>query len=475
MIARTKSLPMWLVLLLMFAFAAAHQLTTLSLVDDGAAWAQDADDDDDDDDDDEFDDADLAAGISVDAARMLKVRDVAPAAKLREMRQRMTRSAQAAKKEGGLVFISLPRAFAEARDRIEGGGELGGTLKHLAGLVQIKYVFVYPDRDELVIAGPWEPVDDREANRPIGKASGRPVVQMPDLLEMMRLAAKGTDRVGCSLDPDPESMKRVNAVTRKYGAITRNERRSFLRELKEAMGDQRVRLWGLSDSSRSAVAFLAADYLMKRQALGLDPIPVRGMTHAVTPRAKAAGRFWFEPAYEPIRMSQDGRVYELSGARLQVKSGKLMFQEGGAPRKAKAFAANFTKHMDALAAAEPAYADLQNLVDLFLLAHLIEGDRLDEVAGWDWAWARSAKAFPTPRFRTPETAETLISATSGSIAVGGVSIRLGEILGREHRITDASEALRALLPELPEAGWHWYEAAPDARARASTAPERDAR
>lgn len=460
MTSRTPSLPFWLVLLLMSAFAAAHQASTLWPDGDGVVWAQDDDDDDDLDDDDELS-ASVEAGIYVSADKMLKARAVSSTEKLREMRRRAIRHARHADDQN-LVYISLPRAFAEARRQRRDQGKIDDKLKHLAGLTRIEYLFVYPDADELVIAGPAEPVDTTEPHRPAGAATGRPVVQLTDLLDMLRLADRQVRKIGCSLDPDPESMQRVQAVVQRYGAISRGERRAFARDLKDAMGGQNVRLFGVDEASRAAHAFLVADYLMKRQALGLAPIPIRGMTHAITPRAKAAGRFWFEPAYEPIRQSRDKRVYALDGARLQVKSGRLMFQEGGAPRKAKAFATNFTRHMADLAAAEPAYADLQNLVDLYLLAHLVEADQLDEQADWHWDWARDDQAWRTPRFRVPETAEPLISFTSGSIAAGGVSISVQSVIDQDKREVDRSGRLDALRPELPDTGWHWFEVDPTA-------------
>lgn len=405
--------------------------------------------------DGEFTDS-VEAGIRIDANRMLKVREVSSAKKLREMRRRSLRHARFAN-EAGMVYVSLPRAFAAAREQLKADGEIDKQLKHLAGLTRLDYVFVYPGSGELVVAGPAEPVDATEPHRPVGRKTGRPVVQLTDLVDMLRVASADVGKVGCSLDPDPDSMKRVQAVARKYGSISAGERARFARDMKEAMGGQKVRLFGVAEASRGAQAFLVADYRMKRQALGLDPIPVRGMTHAIARRAKAAGRFWFESSYEPIKMSADKRVYALSGKRLQVKSGRLMFQEGGASRKARGFATNFTRHMDKLAAAEPAYADLQNLTDLFLLAHLIRADKLDNRTGWDWGWASSADNWPTPRFNVPETAEPLISFTNRSIAAGGVSIKIADTIAQASRAVDNTGELAKLLPELPEKGWFWYE------------------
>jgi len=451
-----KRLPFWMLLLLVLAFAGGHQLSTVWPDATGVVLAQDDPDDPDDPDDDDDELADsVEAGVRIDAQKMLRVRAVASGEALRAMHQRVRRHARHAG-QTKLVYIALPRAFAEARRQLEAEGEIEAKLRHLAGLTRIKHVFVYPEAGQLVIAGPSEPVDATEPHRPAGERTGRPVVQLTDLVDMLRLAAAGEEKIGCSLDPAPKSMERAQAVARRYGSISRGERKPFVRDMKEAMGGQTVRLFGVSDTSRAAQVCLVADYRMKRQALGLAPIPVRGMTHAIARRAKAAGRFWFESSYEAIRQSEGKRVYALEGARLQVKSGRLMFQEGGASRQAKAFATNFTRHMAKMTAAEPAYADLQNVTDLFLLAHLIDADELDERVDWDWRWAKSAEAWPTPRFKAPQTAEPLVSFRNRSIAAGGVSITVQSAIDNA-RQTDESGKLAGLMPDLPETGWFWYD------------------
>src|SRR5688500_1906508 len=55
--------------------------------------------------------------------------------------------AKAAKlpKDNKLVYVSLPRVFAEARKYREKGEPLPPEIKFLGGMVRLKYVFVYPD------------------------------------------------------------------------------------------------------------------------------------------------------------------------------------------------------------------------------------------------------------------------------------------------------------------------------------------
>ena len=55
-------------------------------------------------------------------------------------------------------------------------------MRHLAGLSQISYVFVYPENGEVVIAGPAEGWRYNEYGMPVGVESGRPTLQLDDLV-----------------------------------------------------------------------------------------------------------------------------------------------------------------------------------------------------------------------------------------------------------------------------------------------------
>ena len=81
-------------------------------------------------------------------------------------------------------------------------------MKYLAGLQRIEYVFYYPDSKDIVIAGPAEGWITDVANRVVGMSTGRPVVQLQDLVAGLRAFPPGgepTGLIGCSIDPTPES------------------------------------------------------------------------------------------------------------------------------------------------------------------------------------------------------------------------------------------------------------------------------
>ncbi|HYE99972.1 MAG TPA: hypothetical protein VEJ18_13720, partial [Planctomycetota bacterium] len=93
-------------------------------------------------------------GIHVDPDGVLRSRSVDPDPRLAEIR-RNARQGPAA--QDGLLYISLPKLFAEARRLREAKKPLPDEIRYLGGLTKLTYVFAYPDEKDLVIAGPSEP------------------------------------------------------------------------------------------------------------------------------------------------------------------------------------------------------------------------------------------------------------------------------------------------------------------------------
>ena len=134
-------------------------------------------------------------GIHVDAQGVLRSRSVDADPRLAELRK----GAAAHQKDARTVALSLPRLFAEARRLSDAGKPLPDELRFLGGLTKLQYVFVYPDEKDLVVVGPAEPFDARSAFRPLGKITGKPVLQLDDLVTGLRSFAGGKrpDRLGC--------------------------------------------------------------------------------------------------------------------------------------------------------------------------------------------------------------------------------------------------------------------------------------
>jgi hypothetical protein len=382
-------------------------------------------------------------GVWVEQDGNVRSRQVDADKDLAAVRERARAAAAAAKSEK-LACVSLPKAIAEARAALAAGKPVPNDLRYLRGMTQVRYVFVYPEDKDLVIAGPAEPfVTSPDGMYAIGKLSRRPVLQLDDLVVALRTAYDPNGRVfGCRIDPNPKSVQISDGVMKKFASKSRKERMDAMaREL----GPQKVSVFGTPADTRLAFVLVAADYKLKRFALGLEPAaagaPGIGIGHAVDNTRSAMNRFWFETSYEPIRVSPDGNAYEFRGQRVQVLAGAFDFDPRGATEKAMAFAKKFTDKVPPLAVAEPLVAELQNVADLSLFATLVRADRLDRKIGWDVSPLLSDETFPVRKVPVPVTADTLVSATGGSIAAGGVMFAPGKIVRDGARETDADGAL----------------------------------
>ena len=382
-------------------------------------------------------------GVYIEQDGNVRSREVDQSKQLAALRARAKSVGQAAK-DAKLAFVSLPKSFSDAKAAIDAGKPVPDDVRYLGGLTQIQFVFVYPEEKDLVIAGPAEPVVAHDGGvYASGKLTGRPVMQLDDLVAALRTANDPKGRTfGCRIDPNPKSLEISKAVMEKYARKSRRERMDAMaREL----GPQKVSIFGTAPDTRLAFVCVAADYKLKRFAMGLEPAAAQasGVGHAVDNSRSAMNRFWFETSFEPLRVSPAGDAFEFRGPRLKVQAGAFDFDPRGATKTATEFAKRFNDRVAALAVAEPLVAELQNIADLSLLATLIRHDRLDRRAGWDASWLLDNRAYPLPRRPAPVTADTLVAATAGSIAAGGVLFSTAPWVSDESRQRDEKGELSA--------------------------------
>jgi hypothetical protein len=196
---------------------------------------------------------------------------------------------------------------------------------------------------------------------------------------------------------------------------------------------------------------VAADFKMKRHAMGLEPTPLVQIGSAVDNSRVAANRFWFETKYEPLMVSPAGDSYAIRGPRLQLKCGATTFDEKGATEKAKSYAAGFSKNVPALAAAVPFFADLQNISDLLLVTTLIQHDGLDKKIGWNFGDAVKSASIGK-EVSAPKHVLTQTGSSGGSIVAGGVRLVPAPLVS-EKRDSDEKEPLSSLRNRPASENW----------------------
>lgn len=378
-----------------------------------------------------------APGVVISTDGYVHYRQVDEHQELAAIRKRARDAADAAKHEA-ITYVSLRGLLGQARALATAGKPLPEDLKYIHGITQLRYVFVYPQDKDLVIGGPAEPwvVEGADVT---GRRSGRPVLQLDDLVVALRNADADKGRAfGCGIYPNPDSLKIAREIATRMAAASRAQRKQAM---EEALGPQEVRIFGTRADTRLALVCVAADYKLKRLALGLDVLPTVPVGNGVDHSRSAANKFWFEASFDPLLVSQDGNAYQIRGQRLAIKAGMFDFDPRGATEKAKSFATKLSGQMPALATALPVVADLQNIADCSLLACLVRRDHLDRTAGIDLSWLMDESAYPVAKVPVPKTAQTLVTFTNGSMAAGGVTISTEPFIADNARVSDPTHAL----------------------------------
>ncbi len=142
-----------------------------------------------------------------------------------------------------------------------------------------------------------------------------------------------------------------------------------------------------------------------------------------------------------------------SRAAAADQSRRQSFDTKGVTPRAKAFATTFTSKIPLLVKVEPAFADLQNIADLALVAALIRQDQLDSKVGWDAAWCFDAAACPVPAVTVPRTAATLAAVHSNAIASGGVAFSMRPIVAKDAHTPAKAGAIPAAPAPLAVGAW----------------------
>ena len=272
------------------------------------------------------------AGVSIDSEGMIRrARDVEKQPDLALLRARVKLAEQAPSNDG-LTYISLPRVLSQVQELAKAGKPIPQELRCLGGLTQLRYVFVYPDQKDLVLAGTAEEIDGSNAIEPLGKTSGRPVLQLEDLIVALRTIDQPTGKAffGCSIDTNPEALKKSDEVATKYAKASKEE---LTKRLIEAIGPQKVSVINTAADTRLAFIMVAADFKLKRHTMGLESSPVVPIGHAVDNSRSAACRFWFAPSYDPLLVSAAGDAYAIRGQRLKLLCGRSRSMNAAPPTR----------------------------------------------------------------------------------------------------------------------------------------------
>jgi hypothetical protein len=376
--------------------------------------------------------------------------------------------------------ISLNRLEQAIAGKLAAGEDISNEMRFLAGLTRVENVFFFPGSNDIVIAGPAEGFAADPSGRVIGIVSGRATVLLDDLVTALRAFPPGSeshpDVIGCSIDPTKEGLAKMAAFweAASKGFNPRNTDKLVM-GMKEARGLENVTIKGVPERSHFAQVLVEADYRMKLIGIGLEK-PKAKITSYVS-KAKPGGtsnlqRWYFQPNYECVRVTEDRLAMELVGegvklsGQSEVVGGDGSRSEGGRKDPAsEAFTTSFTEQYPALAAKSPVYAQLRNLIDLSIAAAFIQEQDYYGKAGWKAEVMMDEGKIAVEVYEAPKQVEPAVNAIwRGNDLMapigGGVNIRAPQALKAENLLADEQGELKAKrdavkVEGLAESQWWW--------------------
>lgn len=427
-------------------------------------------------------------GVYVDAGGLMKrVSLVDGGRNLAQVRQMALQSCgnQDVRRKSQLRKVSLTRLEKQAQLLWATGRPPTEAMKLLAGLHKVKYVLVYPDTRDIVIAGPAGDWNSDAEGREVNVDTDRPVLHLDDLVVVLRNAINQGGRFTCSITPRQANLAAAQAFLNESAKTPlpegRRARESWLKKVRDHVGKQKIEVQGIDPGTRVARVIVEADYRMKLVGMGLEE-GVFGVTSyldsVVVPPGAAPPpmnvlRWWFTMDYNALRATPTRDAFELRGQGVKVLSENEMLTERGmrvhtgkSDELNEQFAHSFTKQFEALAAKYPIYAELQNVFDLALVSAVIVAEDLPGQVGWHLTHFGDPQRYQVERGPAPADVETVINhrlirqkhILAG--VSGGVSVDPSKYVQRPAIQVDDYGALQAehvgsVPKDLPQDAWWW--------------------
>ncbi|MEX0718258.1 MAG: DUF1598 domain-containing protein [Planctomycetaceae bacterium] len=303
-------------------------------------------------------------------------------------------------------------------------------MQYLAGLQRIDYVFVDVENKDIVIAGPAEGFAADEVGRIVGVTTGRPPIRIDDLMTGLRAVMRG-ERIGCSIDPDQQRLAQLqNWLKANSTPASAAVARARYGEMARILGTHHVSVWGVPADSHFGQALVEADYRMKLLALGLERSQVRGFTSYLAvlgQQGNTTQRWWFTPLYDAFHRTEEGDAFQIAGQRAQLLSQDEVTDALGNRKDAaftrlstSRFAQVFTDKFPELAEESAALGELQNLIDIAVVAALLKKERLPQKVDWKMSLFLDPQRATLTKGNAPKEIQSMYNVKQARGAMLGV-------------------------------------------------------
>src|SRR5207249_834635 len=129
-------------------------------------------------------------------------------------------------------------------------------MLYLAGLTRVRYVFFYPETKDIVLAGPAEAWAADLSGRMRGIESGRPMVELQDLVVALRAFAPDVKKpplIMCTIDPTKEGQAQVQQFLHSlHSQATPGQTQMIVDGLRTSMGMQDIHVGGVAANTHFA-------------------------------------------------------------------------------------------------------------------------------------------------------------------------------------------------------------------------------
>jgi len=408
-------------------------------------------------------------GVSIDANGILSTIQTDQLNALKQFRQDNFAGVPGALKDKSLRKISLRGLEAAIAEHQKSGTPLTDEIRYLGGLQRIQYVFVYPERGDIVIAGPAEGWKLNALGEVVGVSTDQPVLLLDDLLVALRStnAAQATG-ISCSIDPSNEGLARSAALMKRLTNPGDNIQ-PILDQLEQAVGPQTITVKGVPTTSHFARVLVAADYRMKRIAMGFEQSPIRQLPSYLSLIKSARGanmlpRWWLEPKFDAIVADADGLAFEFRDIGVKAMTEDQFLDANGQRQSsgkndtlARKWSDLMTANYAELSQQDAIFGQLRNCIDLAVLSALIAKENLAEKSGWNMSLLVSDE-IPVEAYHAPQQVDSQASALRHKgdwiLSVsGGVLINPFAPLATFE--TSAELAAVRDRAAAPASGWYW--------------------
>jgi hypothetical protein len=416
----------------------------------------------------------FVGGVRIDADGVLRTATLEEQhQQLEQLRQNVVAPVGPLAEAAPMRLISLKKIQEAVLHSAKTEQPLSEDMLFLGGLTRVEYVFLYPERQDIVIAGPAEPWTVGPAGSMVGAKTGRPIVYLEDLLTAFRYVSNARQGgVSVSIDPTEQGVVQLQQMISRIGSNANPAQ--LVPMLAEAFGPQKVTLQGIPAESHMARVLLAADYRMKLYGMNLAEAPVKGLPsyldmirNRTSASTQLQSRWWMACDYDAVAHSRNRLAWRISGPGIKTLTEQEVYDAAGAVKQtgkvdaaAKKWADNFTAKLDELSTKDTVFGDLRNVMDLCVIAALIEAQNLESLAACDLsAILGDASKTETPKLAAPQSLDPQISLVQGVQGVlvsasGGVMIESWQVA------TNTTEDDRVAQAYAKASDWtteSWYQ------------------